>query len=205
MSRAFLRVNFHVTFKIQTPCLLYHLIFYLAPFKYDIISQWVNQIKKSIIQCKMAIEKNIISFIYLSFLLPSRPCMHQFQGPLLAWLYALFSGLKIKQAIFKDYCPAWSRGVKANHNASCNYFNNTRCNMLWSVEKGVINYLHRLYFHFFFFCKNKWNQYYFVYVQYIQTHCQDVGLFLNENGIKSAAKVMMSVYIWNSVAVIVHL
>lgn len=35
--------------------------------------------------------------------------------------------------------------------------------MLWSVEKGVINYLHRLYFHFFF-CKNKWNQYYFVYV-----------------------------------------
>lgn len=23
--------------------------------------------------------------------------------------------------------------------------------MLWSVEKGVINYLHRLYFHFFFF------------------------------------------------------
>lgn len=25
--------------------------------------------------------------------------------------------------------------------------------MLWSVEKGVINYLHRLFFHFFFFAK----------------------------------------------------
>lgn len=52
----------------------------------------------------------------------------------------------LKWAVSEDYCPAWR--MKANHNISCNYFNSTRCNMLWSVEKGVINCLQNCNFFF---------------------------------------------------------
>lgn len=48
-------------------------------------------------------------------------------------------------------------GGEVDYNISCNYFNGRRCNMLWSIEKGIINCFYRLYFDFF--GKSKRNYY----------------------------------------------
>lgn len=88
----------------------------------------------------MAVEKiSFHSFICHSFFHPVHACI-SFSTQCLPG--SVLCSQDLKWVVSKDYCPAWR--MKANHVVSCNYFNSTRCNMLWSVEKGVINYLHRL-------------------------------------------------------------